>query len=99
VLQLCEPTEQFKTTQTTFCEHGVFTFCIKDRKAMVTAISLAGFQETMAELGVADQVTTFASSEFGLTLTVNGDGSDHGWSGHYMVSPFPIGSTCKTCML
>jgi len=46
---------------------------------------LFDFQETMSELGVSDQVTTFTSSEFGRTLTVNGDGSDHGWSGHYMV--------------
>jgi uncharacterized protein (DUF1501 family) len=34
------------------------------------------------ELGVANQVTTFTGSDFGRTLTSNGDGSDHGWGSH-----------------
>ena len=46
---------------------------------------LASFQETIKELGVAEQVTTFTASDFGRTVTINGDGSDHGWSGHYLV--------------
>ena len=47
--------------------------------------SLADFHTTLEELGQQDAVTTFTSSDFGRTLTVNGDGSDHGWGGHYMV--------------
>jgi len=31
------------------------------------------------------QVTTFTASEFGRTLTNNGDGTDHGWGGHHLV--------------
>ena len=31
------------------------------------------------------KVTTFTASEFGRTLTSNGNGSDHGWGGHAMV--------------
>ncbi len=46
---------------------------------------LASFQQSIDELGIAEQVTTFTASDFGRTVTVNGDGSDHGWSGHYMV--------------
>ena len=38
-----------------------------------------------AELGLADQVTTFTASDFGRTYTGNGDGSDHGWGSHHMV--------------
>jgi uncharacterized protein (DUF1501 family) len=34
---------------------------------------------------MANQVTTFTASEFGRTLSSNGDGSDHGWGGHQFV--------------
>jgi uncharacterized protein (DUF1501 family) len=39
------------------------------------------------ELGDAliNQVTTFTASDFGRTLLVNGDGTDHGWGGHHLV--------------
>jgi len=41
--------------------------------------SLAAFQSAMDQLGVTKKVTTFAVSEFGRTLTSNGDGTDHAW--------------------
>ncbi len=47
--------------------------------------ALTGFQQTLGELNIEDSVTSFTASDFGRTLTVNGNGSDHGWSGHYMV--------------
>ena len=47
--------------------------------------SLAAFYSATEQLGVADQVTTFTMSDFGRTLTSNGDGSDHGWGGHQLV--------------
>lgn len=43
--------------------------------------SLAAFHAATAELGVADQVTTFTNSDFGRSLSSNGDGSDHAWGG------------------
>lgn len=46
---------------------------------------LTSFQQEMTALGLSNQVTTFTASDFGRTLTVNGDGSDHGWGGHYLV--------------
>ncbi|MBN8503260.1 MAG: DUF1501 domain-containing protein [Burkholderiales bacterium] len=46
---------------------------------------LASFQSALVELGVADRVTTFTASDFGRTLTSNGDGSDHGWGSHHLV--------------
>ena len=47
--------------------------------------ALVAFQAAMTELGVAEQVTTFTASDFGRTLTSNGDGSDHGWGSHHFV--------------
>jgi uncharacterized protein (DUF1501 family) len=49
------------------------------------SIALKAFYDVTVELGVADQVTTFTASDFGRTLTSNGDGSDHGWGGNQIV--------------
>ncbi len=46
---------------------------------------LGQFQLALAELGVADRVTTFTASDFGRTLSSNGNGSDHGWGGHHFI--------------
>ncbi|MEO8151793.1 MAG: DUF1501 domain-containing protein [Rhizobacter sp.] len=56
--------------------------------SLLTAVSdaMASFYDATVELGVANQVTTFTASDFGRTLTVNNDGSDHGWgSMHFVV--------------
>ena len=47
--------------------------------------ALSSFYKATVELGVADQVTAFTASDFGRTLTSNGDGSDHGWGSHHLV--------------
>ena len=47
--------------------------------------ALAAFSSATDELGLGDQVVTFTNSDFGRTLTSNGDGSDHGWGGHAVV--------------
>ena len=47
--------------------------------------SLTAFYNATVELGVANSVTTFTASDFGRTLTSNGDGSDHGWGSHHFV--------------
>jgi len=47
--------------------------------------ALVSFQQALTTMGVENDVTTFTASEFGRTLTINGDGSDHGWGGHYLV--------------
>ena len=39
----------------------------------------------MVELGLSDSVTTFTQSDFGRTLTSNGDGTDHAWGGNQIV--------------
>lgn len=47
--------------------------------------AITAFYQATVELGVAQQVTTFTASDFGRTLTSNGDGSDHGWGSHHFV--------------
>lgn len=47
--------------------------------------AMAAFQQAIDAMGMGKQVTTFTASEFGRTLTSNGNGSDHGWGGHHLV--------------
>ena len=47
--------------------------------------AISSLHGATVELGVAHQVTTFTASDFGRTLTSNGDGSDHGWGSHQLV--------------
>lgn len=47
--------------------------------------SIAAFYAATEELGIAGDVTTFTAADFGRTLTVNGDGTDHGWGSHHFV--------------
>ncbi len=47
--------------------------------------ALAEFASALQEINAFDCVTTFTMSEFGRTLTSNGDGSDHAWGGNVMV--------------
>lgn len=47
--------------------------------------AIDAFYRATVELGVQDSVTAFTASDFGRTLSSNGDGSDHGWGGHHFV--------------
>lgn len=49
------------------------------------AASMRAFYDATAELGVDQNVTSFTASDFGRTLTINRDGTDHGWGGHHFV--------------
>ncbi|MEO6190110.1 MAG: DUF1501 domain-containing protein [Saprospiraceae bacterium] len=46
---------------------------------------LKEFRNALVELNVFKQVTTFNISEFGRSLTSNGNGSDHAWGGNSFV--------------
>lgn len=49
---------------------------------------LAYFDGVLGNLSgdnMREQVTTFTASDFGRTLTSNGDGTDHGWGSHHFV--------------
>lgn len=52
-----------------------------------TGQALAYFDQQLARpaLNALDSVTLFTASEFGRTLTSNGDGTDHGWGSHHFV--------------
>lgn len=47
--------------------------------------ALAAFAQAVQNLGLDQNVTLFTASDFGRTLTVNGDGTDHGWGAHHLV--------------
>ena len=43
--------------------------------------SVKAFYDALTEIGMENSVTLFTQSDFGRTLTSNGDGSDHAWGG------------------
>jgi uncharacterized protein (DUF1501 family) len=47
--------------------------------------ALHAFHQATLQMGIASQVTAFTASDFGRTLSTNGDGTDHGWGGHHFV--------------
>jgi len=60
---------------------------IGSHEALLGQVDFAmdAFYRATVELGVANNVTTFTASDFGRTLSSNGDGSDHGWGGHHFI--------------
>jgi uncharacterized protein (DUF1501 family) len=61
---------------------------VTDQPTLLSDVSasVAAFHAATVELGVAAQVSTFTQSDFGRTLTSNGDGTDHGWGGHQLLA-------------
>lgn len=47
--------------------------------------ALGAFDGALQELNLTEQVTSFTMSDFGRTLTSNGDGTDHAWGGHQLI--------------
>lgn len=64
----------------------------RDQPGLLANVSdcLVSFNAAMTELGLQDQVVTFTQSDFGRTLTSNGDGTDHGWGSHQLVMGGPV---------
>ena len=60
---------------------------LNDQPGLLGGISdaVAAFHAATVELGVSGNVTTFSQSDFGRTLTSNGDGTDHAWGGNQLV--------------
>jgi uncharacterized protein (DUF1501 family) len=56
----------------------------------ILADSMKAFQADLEARGVDDRVVTFTQSEFGRTITINSDGTDHGWGGHQFVMGTPV---------
>lgn len=60
---------------------------INNQQALLSAVDTAVFKfwTRMGQLGLQNNVTLFTASDFGRTLSSNGNGSDHGWGGNHFV--------------
>ncbi len=47
--------------------------------------AVSSFFRATQDLGLEQDVTLFTASDFGRTLSENGDGTDHGWGAHHFV--------------
>lgn len=56
-----------------------------ERNLTVVDNALYEFHNGLNEIGMFENVTTFTISDFGRTLTSNGNGSDHAWGGNALV--------------
>lgn len=52
--------------------------------------NIKAFIEELKLRGVDENTVVFTQSEFGRTLTINGDGTDHGWGGHQFIAGTPV---------
>jgi len=61
---------------------------LADQPGLLTNVSnsMKMFHDAMGETGMHNSVTMFTHSDFGRTLTSNGDGSDHAWGGVQLVA-------------
>lgn len=76
--------------QTFFVEFGGWDHhdeVLQHQAAMLPLVSeaIAAFYNTLELLGVSEQVTLFSASDFGRTLSSNGNGTDHAWAGNHFV--------------
>jgi uncharacterized protein (DUF1501 family) len=53
--------------------------------------SLAGFYKALHSVGLDQTATAFTASDFGRTLSTNGNGTDHGWGSHHIVVGGAVG--------
>jgi uncharacterized protein (DUF1501 family) len=61
---------------------------IVDQPNLLATVSdgLQRFDEAMQQIALSPSVTVFTQSDFGRTLTSNGDGTDHAWGGVQIVT-------------
>lgn len=62
-------------------------FLLDEHNRRLAAVNAAvdAFWQWLVQLQMESSVTLFTASDFGRTLTSNGDGSDHGWGAHHFV--------------
>lgn len=60
---------------------------LEGQNGLLTVLNngLEKFQAEMDAQGLSDSVTLFTASDFGRTMTVNGDGTDHAWGSQCLV--------------
>jgi uncharacterized protein (DUF1501 family) len=78
------------TRQTFFIQRGGWDHhsgVLANQSVMLPEVSAAigAFYDCMVALGIQDKVTLFTASDFGRTLTSNGQGSDHAWGSNQIV--------------
>jgi len=61
---------------------------MRDQPGLMATVAQSAnyFLSALNTMGLLNQVTLFSASDFGRTLTSNGDGSDHGWGSHHFVA-------------
>jgi uncharacterized protein (DUF1501 family) len=61
---------------------------VADQPTLLGTVSdaLKRFDDSMQQLGLSHKVVAFTQSDFGRTLTSNGDGTDHAWGGVQFVT-------------
>jgi uncharacterized protein (DUF1501 family) len=61
---------------------------LNDQPNLLTTVSdaLSRFDDAMQQIAMSQSVTAFTQSDFGRTLTSNGDGTDHAWGGLQLVT-------------
>jgi uncharacterized protein (DUF1501 family) len=64
-----------------FDTHGNQAGDLDGRNFIKMDAAIGYFYDTLASLGLTNNVTLFTTSEFGRSLKSNGDGTDHGWGG------------------
>jgi uncharacterized protein (DUF1501 family) len=62
-------------------------FLLDEHNRRLAGVNAAvdAFYQWLQQLQMESSVTLFTASDFGRTLTSNGDGSDHGWGAHHFV--------------
>ena len=61
---------------------------MRDQPVLMARVaqSISYFMTALGAMGLQNNVTLFTASDFGRTLTSNGDGCDHGWGSHHFVA-------------
>ena len=67
--------------------YDTHSYQVDDQQANLAQLSpaLKAFHAATVELSIDTSVTTFTASDFGRSLGVNNDGTDHGWGGHHFI--------------
>ncbi|MGB0894270.1 MAG: DUF1501 domain-containing protein [Parashewanella sp.] len=91
VAQSIKAADKLSTPQQTFFvryigwDHHDELLSNQQRMLKVLSNALGEFQSSLEQLGISKQVITMTGSDFGRTLTSNGNGTDHAWGGNVMV--------------
>lgn len=67
--------------------YDTHSYQVDDQDSNLTQLAEAikAFHAATVELAIDQSVTAFTASDFGRSLGVNGDGTDHGWGGHHFI--------------